>query len=89
MSGELGHPEGQPPKDVTSLPVLVLCRRAAHHWNRRRITILQCTKLIFDVRVSQMEVNGFWGSTWRISRVILRVQWGVRIWGTSKIANIF
>ena len=46
----LGHPEGQPPKDVTSLPILVLCRRAAHHWNRRdeRITNLQCTKLIFD-----------------------------------------
>jgi hypothetical protein len=54
-----------------------------------RITNLQCTKLIFDVGVSKMEINGFWGSTWWISRVISRVKWGVRIWGTSKVTNFF
>jgi hypothetical protein len=45
------------------------------------------TKLILDVGCSQVEVDGFWGSTWRISLVILRVQQCVRLWGTSKVTN--
>jgi hypothetical protein len=68
----LGHPEGQPPKDVRSLPILcgIVAMRGSRICN-----VLSLFLMGFPPR--------------GISRAISRVQCWVRIWGTSKIANIF